>query len=87
MSVVGRRSDIPGDMQPDVDLSEFDAHNKGVSRQHVKLVRKGDSVQVMDLGSSNCTLLNGLPLTPFIPRDLRNSDELRLGGLHLRVAL
>lgn len=82
---VGRKSkqaDIP---QPEVDLTDYGAREQGVSRRHVKLYRKRDLVYVADLGSSNCTLLNGQPLLPNAPRVLRSGDELQLGLLKVRV--
>lgn len=85
--VIGRNSNVPGDPQPDIDLSDFDAFHKGVSRQHIKVVYNNEAVFVADLGSSNSTLLNGIPLIPHRLKQLRNGDELRLGSLQLRVAI
>ncbi len=71
---------------PDVDLSNYNAKDLGVSRQHVKLTRETATVMVQDLGSKNGTYLNGQKLMPYQPRVLRNEDELRLGRLTLRVS-
>jgi pSer/pThr/pTyr-binding forkhead associated (FHA) protein len=83
--VVGRQSKIPGDMQPDVALNEFGAEERGVSRQHLRLVRKQDLIYASDLGSSNGTFLNGRPLMRNSLRVLRNGDELQLGTLRMTV--
>ena len=40
--IVGRSTNAPGDPQPDVDLSAFGAHRAGVSRRHLKLMRRGE---------------------------------------------
>jgi ribosomal protein L37E len=82
---VGRSSNNAEHPQPDVDLTEYGAKEQGVSRRHVKFYRKRDLVYVADLGSSNCTLLNGQPLMPNAPRVLRSGDELQLGLLKVRV--
>lgn len=75
----------PDDKRPHVDLTAFNAHNKGVSREHAVIVRKHDLVYVIDLGSSNGTILNGTLLVPYVDRVLRSGDELRLGGLVMSV--
>ncbi len=83
--IVGRLSKVPGDAQPDVKLNPFGADEKGVSRQHIKLIRKHDLIYVSDLGSSNGTFLNGRPLMRNCLRVLRSGDDLQLGVLKLRV--
>lgn len=83
--VLGRTHQEPGVEQPDVDLTPYDALEKGVSRRHMMLSREHDTVVVMDLGSANGTYLNGQRLLPSEPRILRDNDELRLGRLVVRV--
>jgi hypothetical protein len=85
MVTVGRGSDIPGDIAPDVDLSAFNAGNLGVSRRHIRIRRKGILLYVADLNSTNGTLLNGRRLIPEGERLIRSGDELRLGHLRIRV--
>ncbi len=85
MVTVGRASDVPDDSRPDVDLSQFGAGDKGVSRKHIKIKRKNILVYVADLGSTNGTLLNGRRLIPNAERLLRNGDELQLGRLKVKV--
>jgi hypothetical protein len=82
---VGRSSDVPSDVAADVDLSAYEAGDKGVSRQHIRLKRKNILVYVIDLGSTNGTFLNGRRLVPQAERLLRNGDELQLGRLKVKV--
>lgn len=82
---VGRLSGIASDIVPDVDLSSFNAGELGVSRQHIRLRRKGTLIYVADLSSTNGTLLNGRRLIPEGERLIRSGDELRLGHLKVRV--
>ena len=71
---------------PDVDLSGDDALDKGVSRHHAKITRRGCEVFIEDLGSMNGTFVNRKKLTPYLPEALRNGDQLQLGKLMLRVS-
>jgi ribosomal protein L37E len=82
---VGRLSGIASDIAPDVDLSSFNAGELGVSRQHIRLRRRGTLIYVADLDSTNGTLLNGRRLIPEGERLIRSGDELRLGHLKIRV--
>jgi len=83
--VLGRYHDELDVAQPNVDLTEFGAIEKGVSRTHLKFVREMDTLTVVDLNSSNSTFLNGQRLMPFEARILRDADELRLGHMVIRV--
>jgi hypothetical protein len=71
---------------PDVDLTRNDALDKGVSRRHAKITRRGREVFIEDLGSINGTFINRKKLTPYFPEALRNGDQLQLGELMLRVS-
>jgi hypothetical protein len=82
---VGRLSKVQGDPQPDIKLNLFGAEEKGVSRQHIKIIRKQDLLYVADLGSSNGTFLNGRPLVRNCLRLLRHGDELQLGLLKMQI--
>lgn len=70
---------------PDVDLTPFQAERKGVSRQHMALVRVDNTLKVEDLGSTNGTFLNGIQLYPRQPRLVRTGDIICLGQLILTV--
>ena len=71
---------------PDVDLATDDALDKGVSRRHAKITRRGREVFIEDLGSINGTFVNRKKLIPYLPEALRNGDELHMGKLILRVS-
>jgi hypothetical protein len=71
---------------PDVDLTSDGGLEKGVSRRHAKITRRGSEVFIEDLGSINGTFLNRKKLTPYLPQALKSGDELQLGKLILRVS-
>lgn len=64
-----------------VDLSPFEARQKGVSRLHAVIYRARHTLSLADLGSSNGTYLNGEKLLPQQSRVLRDGDEVRFGEL------
>lgn len=80
------RSDVASNYVPDVDLSEFDAKKRGISRRHAVLLNYNNVVHVMDLGSMNGTFINGTRLIPFEPHALRVGDRLGLADLNMIVA-
>ncbi len=83
--VLGRRSGIAGDPEPDVDLAPYEADDKGVSRRHVRIECKHHLLYVYDLGSSNGTWLNGRLLVANSGYLLRDGDELCLGRMKMRI--
>lgn len=85
--VVVGRAHPPTGFVPDVDLSPFNAHRKGVSREHLAITFRDHMLQVEDLRSMNGSLLNGWVLMPHEPRVLRDGDQLILGRLSLYVAV
>jgi pSer/pThr/pTyr-binding forkhead associated (FHA) protein len=72
---------------PDIDLTTDGALEKGVSRRHAKITRKGSELYLEDLGSVNGTFLNGKRLTPYLPHVLSDRDEIRLGKISMRIHL
>jgi hypothetical protein len=79
------RLDPRQDIFPEIDLTEAHALEQGVSRLHACIFRRGDSVEIEDLGSTNGTLLNGVRLAPYIPQPLEDGDQLQLGRLQVEV--
>lgn len=72
---------------PDIDLSDYDAFGKGVSRQHaiIKILEK--QVVIADMGSANGTRINGQILLPQINYPLNHGDVLTLGKLRMQVII
>jgi pSer/pThr/pTyr-binding forkhead associated (FHA) protein len=82
---IGRLDSASGSF-PDVDLTDYGGGEKGVSRLHAKITKRGREVLIEDLGSMNGTFLNGRKLTPHLPEVLRNGYKLRLGKLMMWVS-
>jgi hypothetical protein len=68
-------------VKPDVDLTAYQASEKGVSKMHAALRRERETVTIEDLGSANGTYVNGQALIPGQRIMLRHSDEVRLAHL------
>jgi len=71
---------------PDVDLTSDGGLERGVSRRHAKITKRGRDVFIEDLGSINGSFLNRKKLTPYLPQVLKSGDELQLGKLVLQVS-
>jgi hypothetical protein len=83
--VVGRKDPDTGEL-PDVDLTDANGIDLGVSRRHAAIVRnETTALQIIDRGSPNGTYLNGQRLIANQARILRDGDEVRLGRLVLHV--
>jgi hypothetical protein len=82
--VIGR-SDSTSTQNPDLDLTPYNALEKGVSRIHAVILRSEDTLSIMDMGSINGTYLNGTRLLADQPRVLRDGDEIRFGKLVAHV--
>ena len=83
--IIGRIDADANAAPPDVDLTFFGAADLGVSRQHIELTWKNDLVYVVDMNSTNGTLLNGQRLMFGMMRLLRDGDDLMIGHLPARV--
>jgi pSer/pThr/pTyr-binding forkhead associated (FHA) protein len=81
------RLDPASNIFPEVDLTNDGGVEKGVSRRHARILKRGAKIYIEDLGSSNGTFVNGQKLSPYFPEALTNGDSLRLGGLEIEVAL
>ena len=72
-TLIGRRDDRQG-TRPQIPLRD-----PGASRRHAMLRADADGVSVMDLGSTNGTLVNGMELPPNSRRMLKNGDAITVG--------
>jgi ABC transport system ATP-binding/permease protein len=73
--VLGRDSQLG----PPFSTDEF------LSRNHASVQRRGDGVEVADLGSANGTYLNGARV--HAPAPVREGDVLRIGRIELTLAM
>jgi pSer/pThr/pTyr-binding forkhead associated (FHA) protein len=79
MFVIGRRV---GDGATDVvDLTPFGAEQSGVSREHVRIRRRGGLIYMTDLNSTNGTVVAGRRLKANAERMIRDGDEVFFGRL------
>ncbi len=69
------RPDAETGTYPDIEVELDD----GVSRRHAEVRQEGDSVYLVDLGSTNGTILNGEMLAPNQPARLMRGDRIRIG--------
>ena len=89
VSLVLRRPLILGrgtsEVEKVLDLTEFNALQHGVSRQHCMIQRRGLHLVVTDLDSTNGTYLNDQLLLPQREYVVAHGDRLILGTLHILV--
>ncbi len=75
--LLGRASEAEG-YRPDFDMT-FDDDGDYVSRRHARITKGQAGYFITDLGSSNGTTVNGLPLVPDRAHLLRNGDRIKVG--------
>ena len=81
------RLDPASDVFPEIDLTNDNGLEKGVSRRHARILKREGTVVVEDLGSINGTFINGKRLAPYLPEVLQNGDQLQLGKLLIEVEM
>ena len=74
-------------IEPDVDLTPYNAFDSGVSRLHAVIRQNGGNVILVDLASSNGTYINGIRIRPNVEQLLRHGDIVALGKLKIQIAL
>ena len=79
------RPDSTSGLMPELNLAEDDAAEMGVSRMHAVIQASNQGLVIIDLGSTNGTLLNNSPLSPQLPYPLKNGDEIRFGDLLVHI--
>lgn len=75
----------PGETPMSIDLTPYDAHLYGVSRNHAIIFRSDNGCFLQDLESTNGTWLNEKKLLPQKLYEVTSGDLIRLGQLGLRV--
>jgi serine/threonine-protein kinase len=81
LMVVGRHDPTLG-IFPEINLAD-----KTVGRRHAYLRNQQGQFTVEDLNALNKTRLNGLTLTPYEERTLKDGDMLRFGSVEVRFEL
>lgn len=88
------RLEVPPDAGPDgsvlgraEELCTATLADSRVSRRHARFFWEGDRFMVEDLNATNPTQVNGAPLQPFAPRELRTGDRIAIGAVELEVTV
>ncbi len=79
------RSDPSKEIYPEIDLTPDEGFECGVSRQHALVKASEKGVALVDLGSTNGTLVNRQQVDPERPFPLTNGDHIQLGSLMLQI--
>jgi len=59
--------------------NDWQLRDDGTSSRHARLDRSGDTITLIDLGSTNGTFVNGQKIAPNSPIELRGRETLRIG--------
>ncbi|HLV36707.1 MAG TPA: FHA domain-containing protein [Spirillospora sp.] len=86
-NIIGRADDDRL-RQPDIDLNLYQAYEHGVSTLHAVIELTDEGVQIVDIGSTNGTWVNGRRLVPNQLYPLNDDDEIRFGRLvtHIHIS-
>lgn len=71
----------------DINLYDWGGREKGVSRRHMLLRPTPSALYIVDLESTNGTLVNGLPLAGNQSRALESGDMISMGELTVRIKI
>jgi serine/threonine-protein kinase len=85
LMLVGR-ADPKRRIYPEIDLTVTDT-DKRIGRKHAYLRNRQGTYTVEDLNTLNKTRLNGVILTPYEERTLKQGDILRFGNVEARLEL
>nr|MBN1228615.1 FHA domain-containing protein [Anaerolineae bacterium] len=83
-TIIGRRS---GGAIVDLDLDQYDGAKQGVSRRHAMLRPTERCLFLIDLGSTNGTMLNATVLGPGMARALAHNDSISFGSITCTVKI
>lgn len=61
--------------------TEISVADTSLSRSHAKFVLSGMDVFIVDMGSTNKTVVNNQTLPPMVPRKLTNNDQIKTGNV------
>lgn len=86
-SLILGRSDSYSHDSPQVDLQDYGAADKGVSRNHASIIWLDGALHIVDNASINGTFMDGQKLAAHQPYLLHDGATLRLGELTLEIQL
>jgi hypothetical protein len=81
--VIGRG--IKAETDVDVDLDLYEGFARGVSRRHAMLRPSKRTLYLLDLGSTNGTMHNAMPINQGVTRSLSSGDTLTFGQLSCTI--
>lgn len=55
--------------------------DRSVSKSHARLTMSFGEVSIIDLDSTNKTIINGSAIPPFVPKKLENNDQVKVGSV------
>ncbi len=61
--------------------AQISVDDGSVSKSHAKISLESGAVSIIDLESTNKTIVNGSVLTPLSPKILENNDQIKLGNV------
>ena len=79
------RADEESDFYPELDLTDYNGGQKGISRRHAAFEAAESGVVLIDLDSTNGTYLNGFRLPGKRPYLIKDGDEIRFGELLIHI--
>jgi hypothetical protein len=85
--VVVGRLDASRAIYPDVDLTDEDGLEQGISRRHARITHRENEVFIEDLNSLNGTFLNAKRLVAELPYPVKDGDQIQLGRLVMTLHL
>lgn len=86
-NLVMGRSDVERGFIPDIDLINYGAMNRGVSRSHATLHFSEGKLTLTDLNSANGTFVNSERLESNTSVVVNDRDEITLGRLNVSVRI
>lgn len=81
------RADPSVSLYPEVDLTADGGAEFGVSRLHATISVADEGPVIVDMNSTNGTMLNNFAIPSDLPYALHNGDELRCGDLLIHIFL
>lgn len=82
---LGRAGNGTSRLRDFIDLDRYRASERGVSRRHAMIYRRGSELYIRDLNSTNHTFVNGMQVPDDRDFLLQDEDEIALGKLILRI--